>query len=319
MPRPFHVLGFGALAIDDIIYVDRVLTAGKGKVTERSTEHGGNVATALVAVARLGGRAAFIGWLNDQPSTDLSGKELERDGVDISLAPRHPSARPIRSVITVGPDGDRFIAYDDDVLHGTSEALPDEVLMQAPVLLIDGYSVHSQSVVARARSLGLSIVADIEWTVGPATDRIVALANHLVLPISFARSYTNESDPAGILEKLWSAERSAVVLTDGDHGSYVRQKDDASLWHVPAHAVLAIDTTGAGDCFHGAYAFALAEGQRPLDCVAYATAAAAISVTAHGGRRGLPDNRTCQAWMTGENAPVPRALDAHTRSKSAPE
>lgn len=317
MPHPFHVLGFGALAIDDITYVDRELTAGKGKVTKRATEHGGNVATALVAVARLGGRAAFIGWLNDQPSTDVGGKELERDGVDISLAPRHPSAQPIRSVITVGPDGDRFIAYDDDVLHGTSEALPDDVLTQAPVLLIDGYSVHSQSVVARARSLGLSVVADIEWTAGPATDRIVALADHLVLPISFAKSHTGESNPAAILEKLWSAERSAVVLTDGDCGSYVRQKNDANLWHVPTYAVQAVDTTGAGDCFHGAYAFSLAEGKVPLDCVVYATAAAAISVTAHGGRRGLPDSRTCQAWMTGENAPVPRVFDVRVPSASA--
>lgn len=288
MSRPLHVLGFGALAIDDIIYVDRALTAGKGKVTKRATEHGGNVATALVAVARLGGRGAFIGWLNDQPLADVGGRELERNGVDISFAPRHPFAAPIRSVVMVGPDGDRFIAYDDDVLHGTSDALPDAVLTQAPVLLIDGYSVHSESVVARARALGLSIVADIEWTVGPATDRIMALTDHLVLPISFGKSYTGESDPAVILERLWSAERSAVVLTDGDRGSYVRQKDDAVRWHVPAYAVQAVDTTGAGDCFHGAYAFALAEGKGPLGCAAYATAAAAVSVTAHGGRRGCP-------------------------------
>ena len=57
------VLGFGAVTVDDIIYVDRPLSAGKGKVTRRVTDHGGNVATALVAVARLGGRAGFIGWL----------------------------------------------------------------------------------------------------------------------------------------------------------------------------------------------------------------------------------------------------------------
>lgn len=310
MPRSFHVLGFGALAIDDIIYVDRPLTAGKGRVTARATDHGGNVATALVTVARLGGHAAFIGWLNDQPRADVAGRELERDGVDISFAPRHPSAAPIRSVITVGPDGDRFIAYDDDVLHGTSEALPDDVLTQAPVLLIDGYSVHSESVVARARALGLSVIADIEWTVGAATDRIMALADHLVLPLAFGKSYAGESDPAAILEKLWSAERSAVVLTDGDRGSYVRQKGDAELWHVPAYAVRAVDTTGAGDCFHGAYAFALAEGKRPLRSVVYATAAAAISVTSHGGRKGLPDNNACQAWMMSENAPAPVLLTA---------
>ncbi|MBX5162887.1 MULTISPECIES: PfkB family carbohydrate kinase [unclassified Rhizobium] len=308
MSRPLQVLGFGALAIDDIMYVDRGLSAGKGKVTKRATDHGGNVATALVAVARLGGRAGFIGWLGDEPATDLAGAELEREGVDISLAPRHAAAAPIRSVITVGPDGDRFIAYDDDVLHGTSDALPDDVLMQAPVLLIDGYATHSESVVARARALGLAVIADIEWTVGAATDRILAFADHLVLPLAFAREYTGAGDPATILEKLWSTDRSAVVLTDGERGTCLRQKGDPTRWYLPAYQVQAVDTTGAGDCFHGAYALALAEGKAPLDCVAHATAAAAISVTARGGRRGLPDNRTCQAWMAGENAPAPRPI-----------
>ncbi len=308
MPRAFDVLGFGALAVDDIVYVDRPLSAGKGKVTKRASDHGGNVATALVAAARLGGRTAFIGWLGDPPEADVGGRELEREGVSTVFAPRHADAVPIRSVITVGSDGERFIAYDDDVLHGTSSDLPDDVFAKAPVLLIDGYAVHSEAAVQRARDLGLSIVADIEWTIGPASDRILSLADHLVLPIAFARSYLKQDDPAALLKGLWSLNRSAVVLTDGDRGSYVWQKDDPVLWHVPAYVVQAVDTTGAGDCFHGAYALALAEGASPLDCVRFAAAAAAISVTAHGGRRGLPDRTTCLSWMKDGSAPVPVPL-----------
>ncbi|MBP1860440.1 PfkB family carbohydrate kinase [Rhizobium herbae] len=305
MTRDLQVLGFGALAVDDIIYVDRPLNAGKGKVTNRTQDHGGNVATALVAVARLGGRAGFIGWLSDQPLTDVGGRELERHGVDISFAPRRADARPIRSVITVGPDGDRFIAYDDDVPHGTSDALADGILAQAQVLLIDGYATHAEMIVARARKLGLAVVADIEWTIGPATERLMDLSDHLVLPLGFAQANTGEKGAAAILRKLWSGDRSAVVLTDGNQGAYIRQKDDAVLWHLPAYKVAAVDTTGAGDCFHGAYAFALTQGKSPVACAIYATAAAAISVTGRGGRMALPDHETCLAWMAGENAPVP--------------
>lgn len=304
MPRPFDVLGFGALAVDDIIYVERPLSSGKGKVLKRATDHGGNVATALVAAARLGGRAGFIGWLHNRGPDDIGGNELDRAGVDTSLAPRSPKSLPIRSVITVGPDGDRFIAYDDDVLHGTSPDLSDAILGQGEVLLIDGYCTHSEAVVARARTLGLSIVADIEWTVGPATDRILALADHLVLPLAFGQSCTGQSSPAAILDGLWSPTRSAVVLTDGDQGSYVRQRGDATLWHFPAYPVRAVDTTGAGDCFHGAYCLALARGKTPLDCVAHATCAAGISVTAQGGRQGLPDDETVRAWMAKADAPI---------------
>ena len=231
-------------------------------MTNRTTDHGGNVATALVAVAKLGGRAGFIGWLGDQPLADVSARELERHGVDISFAPRRADARPIRSVITVGPDGDRFIAYDDDVPHGTSDALADEVLAQAQVLLIDGYATHGLTRSLRGRAqLGLAVVADIEWTIGPATERLMSLSDHLVLPLDLRRPIPARARPTAILHKLWSDDRSAVVLTDGDRGAYVRQKGDAVLWHVPAHKVRAVDTTGAGDCFHGAYAFALTRGQ----------------------------------------------------------
>lgn len=144
MTHDLRALGFGSIAIDDILYVDQPLSAGKGKVISRITDHGGNVATALVAVAKLGGRAGFIGWLNDQTVNDPSARELEIQGVEIFLAPRRRDAKPIRSVITVGIDGERFIAYDEGGPHGTSDALSDDTLAQAKVLMIDGYATHSQ-------------------------------------------------------------------------------------------------------------------------------------------------------------------------------
>lgn len=299
------ILGFGASAIDDIVYVDSVLEAGKGKVVRRVRDFGGNVATALVAAARLGRRAGFIGWLSEQPASLASAAELEREGVDTTFAPRRPDSSPIRSTIIVGRDGDRFIAYDDDVPHGTSDALADDVLARAHVLLIDGYAVNAIAVVARARARGLAVVADVEWSVGAATERLIGLSDHLVLPLGFTRVFTGNDDVAAILSGLWSDGRSAVVLTDGDRGAYVRQRDDPVLWHVPAHAVTSVDTTGAGDCFHGAYAAALAEGKRPLDCVLLATAAAALSTTGHGGRGALPDREQCLALMGSASAPVP--------------
>jgi sugar/nucleoside kinase (ribokinase family) len=304
--RDIRVLGFGAITVDDIIYVDRPLSAGKGRVTRRITDHGGNVATALVAVAKLGGRAGFIGWLNDQPlDNNLSARELERHGVDVSFAPRRADARPIQSVVTVAPDGERFIAYDDDVPHGTADTLTDDTLAQAQVLMIDGYATDAHSVVARARALGLAVVADIEWTIGPATDELMRLADHPVLPLAFAQAYTGESGAAAILRELWSDDRAAVVLTDGERGAYMRQSGDNVLWHIPAHKVRAVDTTGAGDCFHGAYAFALTKGKSPVDCALYATAAAAISVTGQGGRMALPGHGACLAKMAEDDAPTP--------------
>jgi sugar/nucleoside kinase (ribokinase family) len=302
------ILGFGAVTIDEFFYVDRPLGAGKGKVVGRITDYGGNVATALVTVARLGGRAGFIGWLNDGTLDDPSPAEFAREGVDTTLAPRRADARAIRSVIIVAPDGERFIAYDDEVPHGTSAALGDEVLARGQVLLIDGYAAHALPVVARAHALGLAVVADIEWSIGPETDALISLADHLILPIGFARASTGESAVAAMLGGLWSGDRAAVVLTDGERGSYLRQRGDAVSWHIPAHRVRAVDTTGAGDCFHGAYAFALSEGKPPLDAARYATAAAALSVTGQGGRRALPGHAACLAKLAEPDAPAPAPM-----------
>jgi sugar/nucleoside kinase (ribokinase family) len=308
MARNLQVLGFGAIAIDDIIYVDRPLSAGKGRVTSRITDHGGNVATALVAVARLGGRAGYIGWLCDKPDGSLSARELERHGVDTSFSPRRADAKAIQSVIIVGSDGERFIAFDDNVPHGTSDTLADETLAQAKVLLVDAYAVHSPAIAARARRLGLDVVADIEWTEGATTDTLIGLSNHLVLPRAFAETFSGESGIAAIMGSLWSDDRAAVVVTEGGKGAYVRQKGDNAVWHIPAHKVSAVDTTGAGDCFHGAYALALAEGKPPLECVLFANAAAAIAVTGQGGRMALPDRSACLSMMSKAGAPVPAQI-----------
>jgi sugar/nucleoside kinase (ribokinase family) len=86
------------------------------------------------------------------------------------------------------------------------------------------------------------------------------------------------------------------------------QRCDAILWQVPAHEVRAVDTTGAGDCFHGAYAFALMEGKSPADAALYANAAAAISVTGRGGRMALPGNAACLAKLAEADAPVARPI-----------
>ncbi|TGS17805.1 permease [Mesorhizobium sp. M2E.F.Ca.ET.209.01.1.1] len=302
MPPVPSILGFGAIAIDDIVYVDQPLSAGKGKVLQSTRAFGGNVATALAAVARLGGSASFIGWLGNAGDDAVLG-DLVASGVETAFAPRHPDARPVRSRITVGSDGDRFIAYDDDAMLGTAPDFPDEILGRASVLIVDSYAIRSLDVVARARDLGLAILGDIEWSAGPATDRLMALCGHLILPLGFAGTATGRRSPAEMLDALWLPSRSAVVLTDGGRGVYYRGSEERGLWHLPPHRVAVVDSTGAGDCFHGAYAHALASGTDTAGRVAFAAAAAALSITGRGGREALPTNSQVTELLASASAP----------------
>ncbi|AZO03119.1 MULTISPECIES: PfkB family carbohydrate kinase [unclassified Mesorhizobium] len=296
------ILGFGAIAIDDIVYVDQPLSAGKGKVLQSTRAFGGNVATALAAVARLGGSAGFIGWLGSADD-DAALCDLVASGVETAFAPRHPDARPVRSRITVGSDGDRFIAYDDDAMLGTAPDFPDDILSRATVLIVDSYAIRSLDAVARARDLGLAILGDVEWSAGPATDRLMALCDHLILPLGFARTATGCRAPAEMLDALWSPSRSAVVLTDGGRGVYYRGREETTLWHLPPHRVAIVDSTGAGDCFHGAYAHALTRGADTAGRVALAAAAAALSITGRGGREALPTDNQVTELLASASAP----------------
>lgn len=302
MPRPARIVGFGAVSIDDIYYVDAPLQAGKGRVVRRATAFGGNVATALVAASRLGADASFIGWLDEDPDDPVAAA-LTAEGVRTDDAPRAAGCRPVRSTITVGSDGDRFIAFDDDVRLGTAPDLPDTVLTSAGAMLIDGYATRSPEAVLRAVSLGLPVIADMEWSEGKATDLLLEACDHLVLPFGFARLHTGQTRPQDVLHALWSDRRNAVVLTDGPNGAYCLAADRRPR-HLPSHSVSVVDTTGAGDCFHGAYAAALVRGHGIGDCVRFAAAAAALSVSGRGGREALPTGRAVDALLEAKGAPA---------------
>ena len=299
--KPVQVAGFGAIAIDELIYVDRPLHAQKGRVTSCITAHGGNVATALVAVTTLGARASFIGWVSQEQAFEASLNDLSTHGVETAYAPRIPQAAPIKSIITVGIDGERFIAFDDNVPIGTATDLTIKRLAGASVLLLDSYATRALPAVRAVKAMGLPIVADIEWSVGVETDELLALCNHLVLPWQAAEALTGKAEAGEIIASLWSEDRAAVVLTKGGEGAFVRQAGDDCIGHQLAHDVEVVDTTGAGDCFHGAYCFGLVTGMTPKESVRFANAAAALSITRQGGREGLPKESSVLALL--ESAP----------------
>lgn len=305
MSVPLQILGFGAVSIDDIFYVDQPLDAGKGRIKQRVRAHGGNVATALCVAASLGAKAGFAGWMSNRPDCKSVVDAFEKAGVDLTLSSTASEAKPVRSTIIVGSNGERFIAFDDDADLGPSDLLDPSVFASIHVLLIDSYAFSSTTLVAEAREAGTQIVADLEWSVGPEIGQLADICDHLVLPWDFAVELGGDDDPSALLNKLWSKDRMAVVVTRGGEGCFIRQRNDPVFWHLPAHTVPVLDTTGCGDCFHGAYAAALVSGKNPFESARYASAAAAFSATGRGGRGALPSDEDCMVLMNTKGAPVP--------------
>ena len=119
---------------------------------------------------------------------------------------------------------------------------------------------------------------------------LVALVNHLIVPISWARRCTNRSNPGEAAEALWNCRRQAVVVTCGADGCSVRRRRGfaSGARHQPAYRVEAIDTTGCGDVFHGAYAAALVRGLDIPTAIRFASVAAGLKAASPGGQAGIP-------------------------------
>jgi sugar/nucleoside kinase (ribokinase family) len=150
-----------------------------------------------------------------------------------------------------------------------------------------------------ARAAGVAVVADLERDEWPGFAGLLALVDHLIVSRDFAARLTGQADPAAAAEHLWRDDRQSVVVTCGEHGCWCRGRQGPAR-HFPAFRVAAVDTTGCGDVFHGAYAAALARGEGLDERVRFASAAAALKATAYGAQAGIPD-RPAVARFLGVN------------------
>lgn len=283
------ILGLGCIAHDLILVTETSWQSGKGRVIERDTRFGGNVRNALATVAALDYPAAYLGAIGTTPLGDEAVADLITHGIYTRYVQRVPGADPVESRITVTSEGERYVAFDDAPLGTTP--LPDELIVEkalidASALMIDACVAPpgSLGVVETARERGIPVVLDAERDPSPTVRALVAVADHLVIPRSFGAMLTDETQPSAIVAALWNDQREAIVLTDGTAGSYAFAAPDDEV-HVPAYSVTAVDTTGCGDAFHGAYAWALVSGADLTERVRLGSAAAAVVAALPAGVR----------------------------------
>ncbi|MEQ1528979.1 MAG: PfkB family carbohydrate kinase [Methylococcales bacterium] len=265
---------------DEKIFADSLLDCG-----------GGPAANAAVAVAKLGLSAAFAGYLGQDFYGEKHNQELRAQGVNTDLIVRGASPTPLSTVI-VKPDGSRaLINY-----KGDTKALPatavDFSIIQPKVMLFDGHEPHlSLAVLERSRSAGIPTVLDA-GSVHEGTLALMNKVDYLACSEKFAKQFAGDVKTA--LAKL-SVIAPVVVITLSEHGLlWQRGQEQGGL---EAFTVNAIDSTGAGDAFHGAFAAALAVDMSWLDLLRYASAAGALCCTKIGARPGLPDREEVENFI----------------------
>ncbi|MDD1637465.1 MAG: PfkB family carbohydrate kinase [Methylococcaceae bacterium] len=250
---------------------------------------GGPAANAAVTVSKLGLKSSFAGYLGQDIYGEKHYQELLEYGVHTDLVIRDTSPTPL-SIVLVKPDGKRaLINY-----KGETRALPSGTIdfssVIPKVVLFDGHEPHlSKFLLERTQHEGIPTLLDA-GSVHEGTLALMEQVDYLVCSEKFARQFAGDEETA--LARL--AEVSpAVVITLGERGLIWRRGQERGI--LSAFPINAIDTTGAGDAFHGAFAAALSSDMNWPDVLRYASAAGSLSCTKIGARSGLPSKEEHQA------------------------
>ncbi len=292
------VVGFGQNAIDHLCRVPRFPAFdSKLRLDDYDCRPGGQVATALVALARWGARAAYIGAFGDDAGGVLARGALVDAGVDVSGAPTRRATRNQIAVILIdAASGERTVLWHrDPTLAMCPEDLARERICAGRVLLLDGLDrAAAIAAAAWARAAGIPTVVDLD----SAGERVHELLGHIDVAIvsrECAAEISGARDPAAALPVLAASGAALAGVTLGAEGVIARY--DNTTMHVPAVRVRAVDTTGAGDVFHAAVIHALLAGWEVPRLLRFANAAAALQCTALGAQTAIPSLERIHALL----------------------
>ena len=302
MEPTYDVIGIGVCACDLVVEVGRCPGPDeKARADSMRQQGGGLVGTALVAVARLGGRAAYLGALGDDSFGDFCVQDFEKEGVDTRFISRPAGASALVAVIVADRSaGTRMILwYDERAPRPSPTEITADVIGSARVLHVDYHYAGPALAGARiARSLGVAVTMDLEF-VDEHTGEFLALGDYVIVPEHFARSrygaWTAGEGARALYREIAPHGGRAAVVTAGARGSSVVTADGAIAQ--PAYRAEVVDTTGCGDVYHGAFALGLARGWELARIVRTASATAALKCRKLGGRAGIPTLAEVEAFL----------------------
>lgn len=296
----WDVVGVGANSVD---YVYRLPAPpqvqgpnAKMRIDSHVVAYGGQMTTALAAVAALGLRGKYVGVTGDDHAGDLMRQELIRRGLDVSHVVTRHCPNPFAVILVDTVSGERIVLWErDEALALSDDEIPADVVASARVLHVDDTDQPAAIAAARiGRAAGIHVTSDIDRL----TDRTEELIAAVTIPM-FAEhvppAITGEADLERALRKLRRSHAGMLCATMGPHGSMLLVGE--RLYVEPANHVDTVDTTGAGDVFRGAFIAALLRGDAPGEMLRFANAAAAVSVTRRGAMAGVPSPEDVDAIL----------------------
>ncbi|MHC4718219.1 MAG: PfkB family carbohydrate kinase [Planctomycetota bacterium] len=282
-----NVIGVGLACLDLLIlWEDASAPVDAARIAEFEVQGGGMTATAMVAAARLGARAEFWGAVGNDWAGEMIVEGLEPEGVDTSQVVRVGGAcGPIVVVCIDGPTGERRFPFIQRIVDPDDPVGDLGRLADAGCVLVDG-TRHASAMraVTEARRLGVPVVGDVEG-INERTRSLMAHIDYAIVAAEAARRL-DRSDLRCACEKILAMGPAHAIVTLGADGLVCLS--DGQFTEMDAFKVEVVDTTGAGDTFHGAFCCGLVRGLDLQTNLAFSSAAAAMKCRKIGGRAGIP-------------------------------
>jgi len=290
--KNFDAVGFGLNAVDHLIVAPEYPAFDtKVRFTDYQKSAGGQTATAMVALQRLGLKTAYAGRFGSDDAGTFGRAELEKEDVNLDFAETiQDAANQVAFIVIDQRSGERTIVWDrDDRLSYARDEAPVEIASQGRVLHIDAHDPPACSVMAKsALAAGTIVTSDIDNIYEGLTD-LLPLIDVLITSAEFPHRLTGIDDVhASLIETKARYGCPIVGATLGARGAliYVEgQFIESAAFDVPGGCR---DTTGAGDAFHAGFIFGMLRGEELETCMKLGNAVAALKCRALGGRAALP-------------------------------
>jgi sulfofructose kinase len=282
------VVGVGINATDTVIRLPRFPTVdSKVEVTSAEVKAGGQVASAMVACRRWGLEARYVGKIGDDPAGRFQMEEMRREGVETHWIAAPGEASQSAFILVDEPSGERTVLWKrESGIALRPDDLRREWMTGARALLVDGHDTAAAALAARwAREGNVPVVVDLDNRYA-GVEALLEYADYPITSKDFPGRLTGERSLLESLPKMLAKFKCRLTgATLGKHGVLVW--DGAQFLLCPGFRVNAIDTTGAGDIFHGAFLYGLVQGWDIKETLEFCCAAAALNCEALGARGGI--------------------------------
>jgi sugar/nucleoside kinase (ribokinase family) len=261
---------------------------------------GGNALNAAIGIVRLGGRASICGPMGDarETSSRFIFEKLAHEGIETKHIIHMPGLVTPISTVMVDPSGERTIVTFRDPELWKVHLPSTEMLLEdcAAILTESRCAEFCTDLCAEARRRGIPVVVDVDRAMS-LREGLLTASSHLVFSSEPLQETADVTDDGQALKKIAKLTPSFLAGTRGPKGT-IWLDEQGNLQETPAFPVHTVDTLGAGDVFHGAFALAITENQDIPSALRFASAAAALKCTRFGGAFAAPQRAEVEELLS---------------------